>query len=265
MKKIHPTAIVDKDSIIGEGVEIGPYSVIGKNVIIGDGTYVGPHCVIEYARIGKNNKFIASAYIGLPPQDYKYNDEETYVEIGDDNIIRECVSIHRGTPTGRKITRVGSGCFFMANSHVAHDCIVGNKVIMVNSSALAGHTIVEDNAILSGLVGVHQFTRIGKFAMIAGGSMVNQDIIPFVIAKGDRAKPVGLNIVGLKRNGFDYERIKAIKNAFKVIFYSGLKLEDSLLKLENENPTKDVLDIINFCRQTKRGIARPREMVLGDE
>jgi UDP-N-acetylglucosamine acyltransferase len=149
----------------------------------------------------------------------------------------------------------------MANSHVGHDCVVGDKVIMVNSSALAGHTTVEDNAILSGLVGVHQFTRIGKFTMIGGGAMVNQDIIPFVIAKGDRAKPVGLNIIGLKRNGFDYERIKAIKYAFKVIFNMGLKLEEALEKLETENPSPDVFDIIKFCRETKRGIARPRELV----
>jgi len=265
MKKIHPTAIIDKDAKIMDNVEIGPYCIIGKNVVIGEDTYIGPHSVIEYARIGRRNKLIASVYIGLPPQDYKYNNEETYVEIGDDNIIRECVTIHRGTQSGRKITKIGNGCFFMANSHVGHDCIVGNKVIMVNSSALAGFTTVDDNAILSGLVGVHQFTRIGKYVMVSGGSMVNQDIIPFVIAQGDRAKPAGLNIVGLKRNGFNSDRIKIIKYAYRVIFYSGFKLEEALLKLEKENLGQDVSDIINFCRNSNRGIARPRERVLVDE
>ncbi len=256
---IHPTAIVDKNAKISNGVEIGPYTVIGEEVEIGENTYIGPHCVIEYAKIGRNNKLIAGCYIGTPPQDYKYCGEKTYVEIGDDNIIREGVSIHRGTPQGYKVTKVGSGCFLMANSHIGHDCVVGNKVIMVNSAALAGHTTVEDNVILSGLVGVHQFTRIGKLAMISGGGMVNQDIIPFVIAQGDRAKPVGLNIVGLKRAGFNVEQIKNIKYAFKVLFYSGLRLEQALEKLEKENISDEVNHIIKFCRGSKRGISRPRK------
>ncbi len=257
MTKIHPTAVVDSKVKIAKGVEIGPYAVIGEEVEIGENTYVGPHCVLEYCKIGKNNKLIASCYIGMPPQDYKYSGEKTYVEIGDDNIIREGASIHRGTPTGHKLTKLGSGCFLMANSHIGHDCVVGDKVIMVNSSALAGHTTVENNAILSGLVGVHQFTRIGKFAMLSGGSMANQDIIPFVIAQGDRAKPVGLNIVGLKRSGFSLEKIKSIKYAFKVLFFSGLKLSEALDKLEKENISEEVNHIVKFCRETKRGISRP--------
>lgn len=259
MKNIHKTALIHPDTKIGEGVIIGPWVVIGEEVEIGDNTYIGPHCIIEYSRIGKNNRLVGACYIGMPPQDYKYNGDKTYVEIGDDNIIREGVSIHRGSGGEHKITKLGNGCFLMANSHIGHDCIVGDKVIMVNSSALAGHSIVENNVILSGLVGVHQFTRIGKFAMLSGGSMANQDIIPFVIAQGDRAKPVCLNLVGLKRAGFDNERIKAIKYAFKVLFFKGYKLEEALEKLEKENISDDVNWIIKFCRESKRGIARPRK------
>ena len=258
---IHPTAIVSNDVKLGEDVFIGPYTVIGEGVEIGDGTHIGPSCLIEYARIGKGNRITGHAFIGTPPQDYKYNNEKTYVEIGDRNIIREFVSIHRGTPKGRGVTRIGSGCFFMANSHVGHDCVVGDNVILVNSAALAGHVEVENNVIISGLCGVHQFSRIGRFAMISGGGMVNQDIIPFVIAKGDRAKPVGLNLVGLKRAGFSAEEIKAIKYAFRVLFMSGLRLEEALSRLERENLSLHVNHIVEFCRNSKRGIARPRGSV----
>lgn len=258
MSKIHPTAIIDKTAEIGKDVEIGPYTVIGKSVKIGDNTYIGPNCIIEYATIGKSNKILGHASIGLSPQDYKYANEETYVEIGDNNIIREFVSIHRGTPGGRKITKVGSGCFLMANSHIGHDCIVGDKVIMVNSAAAAGHVIIENNAIISGLVGIHQFTRIGSYVMLSGGAMANQDIIPYVIAQGDRAKPVSLNLVGLKRAGFSPDAIKKIKYAFKTLFYSNFKFDEALKKLEDEKLGPEVDNIIRFCRESKRGIARPR-------
>lgn len=255
---IHPTAIVSKDAKIGEGVNIGPYTVIGNDVEIGDETSIGPFCFIEYAIIGKRNKIYAHSTIGAPPQDYKYKDEKTYVKIGDENVIREFVSIHRGTTTGRGVTKIGSGCFFMANSHVGHDCIVGDNVILVNSAALAGHVEVENRVILSGLCGVHQFTRIGAYAMLSGGSMASQDIIPYVIAQGDRARPVGLNIVGLKRAGFSQDVIKSIKYAFKVLFMMNLSLEEALDKLEKENVSPEVNHIVDFCRKTKRGIARPR-------
>lgn len=264
MKKIHSTAIINPDAKIADSVEIGPYAVIGEEVEIEEGSYIGPHSFLEYCKIGKNNRLVAGCYIGTPPQDYKYSGEKTYVEIGNDNIIREGVTIHRGTPSGNKITKLGSGCFLMANSHIGHDCVVGDKVIMVNSSALAGHTVVENNVILSGLVGVHQFTRIGKFAMLSGGSMANQDIIPFVIAQGDRAKPAGLNLVGLKRAGFSIDKIKSIKYAFKVLFFKGLKLSDALDKLEKENISEEVNHIVKFCRESKRGIARPKIKALDE-
>lgn len=255
---IHPTAIVSPNAKIGDNVYIGAYTIIGDDVEIGDGTYIGPSCMIEYSRIGKENRIIGHVSIGLPPQDYKYSGEKTYVEIGDRNIIREFVSIHRGTPQGRGITKVGSSCFLMANSHIGHDSIVGDNVIMVNSAAVAGHVEVEDNVILSGLCGVHQFTRIGRFAMLSGGAMVVQDIVPFVIAQGDRARPVGINIVGLKRAGFKADEIRGIKYAFKVLFMSGLRLLDALDRLEKENISPHVNYIIKFCRDSKRGLARPR-------
>ncbi len=263
-KDIHPTAIISADAKIAEGVYIGPYTIIGDGVSIGESTYIGPNCVIEHAVIGKRNKITAHASIGLPPQDYKYNNEKTYVEIGDDNIIREFVSIHRGTPLGHGVTKIGSGCFFMANSHIGHDCVVGDRVILVNSAALAGHVEVESGAILSGLCGVHQFTRIGRLVMLSGGSMATQDIIPFAIAQGDRARPVGLNVVGLKRAGFSVEQIKNIKYAFKTLFFKGLKLSQALDILEKENISPEVNHIVEFCRNSKRGIARPRGF-LSDE
>ncbi|NLI09581.1 MAG: acyl-ACP--UDP-N-acetylglucosamine O-acyltransferase [Elusimicrobia bacterium] len=257
MTKIHPSAVISPDAKIADGVEIGPYSVIGPEVEIGEGTYVGPHCVIEYSKIGKRNNIFASAFIGAPPQDYKYHGEKTYLEIGDENLIREGVSLHRGSPlTG--LTKIGSGCFFMANSHVGHDCRLGNGIIMVNSAAAAGHTHIGDKAIISGLVGIHQFTRIGKYAMLSGGSMANLDIIPYVTAQGDRARPVGLNVVGLKRNGFSTEAIKAIKHVFKTLFFKNLKMKEALDKLYAENLPKEAVEILDFCKESKRGIARPR-------
>jgi len=257
MNNIHHTAIIDPKAKIGDNVTIGPYTVIGEEVEIGDNTYIGPSCLIEFAKIGKNNQIYAHSFIGTPPQDYKYHGEKTYIEIGDSNIIREGVSLHRGSPlTG--LTKIGSGCFFMANSHVGHDCRIGDNVIMVNSAAAAGHTHIDNNAIISGLVGIHQFTRIGKYAMLSGGAMANQDIIPYVIAQGDRARPVGLNIVGLKRNGFNIEVIKAIKYVFKTLFFKGLKLEEAIEKLSKENLPQEAKDILEFCKGTKRGIARPK-------
>ncbi|NLH39918.1 MAG: acyl-ACP--UDP-N-acetylglucosamine O-acyltransferase [Elusimicrobia bacterium] len=258
MKKIHQTAIVSDDAEIADGVEIGPYAIIGPEVKIGENTYIGPHCVIEFSKIGRNNRFVTSCFIGTPPQDYKYSNEKTYVEIGDNNIIREGASIHRGTPNGHKLTKLGSGCFIMSNSHIGHDCVVGDNVIMVNASGLAGHCTVENNAVISGLSGVHQFTRIGSYVMLSGGSMVSQDIIPYVIAQGDRAKPVGLNMVGLKRAGFSAYSIKSIKYAFNIIFRSGLPLEDALKKLEDEKISSEVDHIVEFIKGSKRGISRPK-------
>lgn len=254
--KIHQTAVVHASAQIDKDVEIAPYAVIGEGVKIGSGTYVGPHSIFEFAEVGKNNQFTGHDFIGMPPQDYKYHGEPTKLVMGDSNIVREGVSLHRGSPlTG--ITTIGSGCMFMANSHVGHDGRVGNNVIMVNASVAAGHVTIEDKAIVSGLVAIHQFTQIGSLAMLSGGSMANQDILPYCTARGDRAKPVCLNLVGLKRNGVTPESIKSIKHVFKTLFFEGLLLKDAIARLKTEQLSAEARHMIEFCERSKRGLARP--------
>ncbi|HUT86318.1 MAG TPA: acyl-ACP--UDP-N-acetylglucosamine O-acyltransferase [Elusimicrobiales bacterium] len=257
MVKIHKTAIVDKSAKFGKNVEIAPFAVIGENVTISDGTFVGPHCVIKFAQIGKNNYFTASAYIGTEPQDFSYKGEETKIVIGDNNIIREGVSLHRATKKDVPTT-IGSNCMFMANSHVGHDGKVGNGVIMVNSTALSGHVEVEDNAVISGFVGVHQFNRIGTMTMIAAGAMITMDIPPYCKAHGDRAKLVGLNLVGMVRNKISKEGIASVKAAYKTLFLSGLGMEEAINKLKSEAITPEAKKMFEFCQKSTRGIARPR-------
>ena len=255
--KIHPTAIIHPKAQIGAGVEIGPYTVVGDDVQIGEGTKIGPHCIFEFCTVGKNNLFTGAAYVGMPPQDWSYKGEHTRFTMGDNNVIRENVTLHRGTHATH-LTSMGSGCMMMANSHIGHDCRVGDNVIFVNAAGTAGHAQIGDRVIISALAGVHQFTRVGKFAMISGGGMVVQDIIPYVIAQGDRARPVGLNLVGLKRNGFTREHIKAIKHVFKSLFFRGLTLKDAIAQLRAENLPPEAALILDFCEASKRGIARPR-------
>jgi len=255
--KIHATAVVHETAQLDKDVEIGPYAVIGEGVKIGAGTFVGPHSIIEFSEIGKNNQMTGHAFIGMPPQDYKYHGEPTKLVIGDSNIIREGVSLHRGSPlTG--ITTIGSGCMFMCNSHVGHDCRVGSNVIMVNSAVAAGHVLIEDKAIISGLAAIHQFTRVGSLAMLSGGSMANQDILPYCTVRGDRAKPAGLNLVGMKRNGISLESIRSVKHAYKTLFFCGLLLKDALAKLKTEKLSPEARHMAEFCENSKRGIARPR-------
>lgn len=254
--KIHPTAVIDPKAQIDDNVEIGPLTVIGEDVQIGSGTKIGPHCILEFCTVGKDNWFTGAAYVGMPPQDWSYKGEHKRFVMGDKNIIRENVTLHRGAHTD--VTTMGSGCMLMANSHLGHDCRVGNNVVMVNCAAAAGHTEIGDRVLISGLAGIHQFTRIGKFAMISGGGMVNQDIIPYVTAQGDRARPVGLNLVGMKRNGFTREQIKAVKHVFKTLFFRGLLLKDAVAKLRGENLPPEAALILDFVEASKRGIARPR-------
>ncbi|MDO8805792.1 MAG: acyl-ACP--UDP-N-acetylglucosamine O-acyltransferase [Elusimicrobiota bacterium] len=258
--KIHPTAVIDPKAQLDESVEIGPFVVIGEDVQIGAGTKVGPHCIIEFSTIGRNNLFTGAAYVGMPPQDWSYKGEHTRFTMGDNNVIRENVTLHRGSHA-TNLTSMGSNCMLMANSHLGHDCRVGNNVILVNSAAPAGHVEIGDRATISGLVGIHQFTRIGKYAMVSGGGMANQDILPYVTARGDRAKPVALNLVGLRRNGFTREQIKAIKHVFKTLFFEGLLLKDAIAKLRAENLPPEAALMLDFCESSKRGIARPRRNV----
>lgn len=218
-QKIHPTAIVSAKAQIGQNVEVGPYSIIGDDVKIGDGTVIKSHVVIEGdTMIGKNNKIFPFATIGLVPQDLKFRGEKSRVVIGDNNTIREHVTIHLGTEDGAMVTTIGSNCLLMVGVHIAHDCIVGDHVILANNATLAGHVEVGDHVVIGGLSAVHQFVRIGAGAMIGGMSGVESDVIPNGLVMGERASLAGLNLVGLKRRGISREEIHALRHFFKDLF-----------------------------------------------
>jgi UDP-N-acetylglucosamine acyltransferase len=255
---IHSTAIVHPGARLDDTVEIGPYAVIGENVSIGAGTTVGPHAVIEgWTEIGKDNRIFQFTSVGAIPQDLKFHGEKSFLRIGDRNTIREFVTIHLGTEDGGGETVIGNDNLFMAYSHIAHDCRVGNRAILANCATLAGHVLIGDFAIVGGLCAVHQFTRIGCHTMISGGSMVNQDVAPFTIAQGDRAKTVGLNLVGLKRRNFSEEALRGIKQAYRLVFRSGLRLDEALEKIAAEvEATPELETFTSFLKESQRGIAR---------
>jgi UDP-N-acetylglucosamine acyltransferase len=259
MTLIHPTATIDPKAEIGEGVEIGPYSVIEKGVSIGEGTKIGPHVVIrEWTEIGKACHIFQFASIGEAPQFSGYRGEKTLLQIGDRNIIREFVTLHRGTVKGGGKTVIGNKNFFMAYSHVAHDCQIGNEIIMSNAATLAGHIVIEDWAIIGGIVAIHQFCRVGTHAFIGGVSGVTLDIPPYMLASGSHVKLFGLNTVGLKRANFSEETLKALKKAYRFIFRSGLTLEKAIKRVgEDEiSRTPEVQRLLYFIQHSKRGIAR---------
>ena len=258
---IHSTALIHKGAQIAEGVEIGPNVVIGANVKIGKGTTVGANSVIDgWTTIGENNRISQMVALGAPPQDIKYKGEEVTLEIGDGNIIREFVTMHLGSPTGGGKTIVGNRNMFMNYVHIAHDCRVGNNIIMANSATLAGHVLVENNVIFGGLCAVHQFCRIGEFAMIGGGTMIGQDILPYTIATSEEKRAArlrGLNLIGLKRNGFSEELIRDIKNMYKMVVLSGLKMPDAVTRIQNlikPSPQRD--HFLEFIDGSKRGICK---------
>jgi len=256
---IHPTAVIDLKAEIGEEVEIGPYTVIEKGVFIDQGTRIGPHVVIrEGTQIGKSCQIFQFASIGEAPQAVAYKGEKTILLVGDRNIVREAVTLHRGTVRGGGKTVIGNDNFFMAYSHVAHDCQIGNQVFLYNGAALAGHIIIEDHAIIGALSGVHQFCRIGTHAMISGITGVVQDVPPYMLAAGNRANLYGLNTVGLKRHHFSEETIKALKKAYRTIFRSGLALENAIKEVgEDEiSQTPEVQHLLDFIRHSQRGISR---------
>lgn len=255
---IHPTAIVHKSARISEGVEIGPYSVIGEHVSIGRDTKIASHVLIEgWTTIGERNRIFSFSSIGTPPQDIGYKNEETYLIIGNDNVIRECATVHRATTKEDRKTVIGDSNFLMAYSHVAHDCKLGNNIIMANSVALGGHIIVGDCAILGGIVAVHQFVRIGAYSIIGGQSAVSLDIPPYVSAAGNRAKLYGLNLIGLKRRGFSDQTINNLKKAYKIIFRSGFTIDDAFTRAMGEFPeSPEVLHFVDFMRKSKRGVTR---------
>jgi UDP-N-acetylglucosamine acyltransferase len=256
---IHPTAIIDPKAEIDEGVEVGPYSVIEKGVSIGEGTKIGPHVVIrEGTQIGKRCHIFQFASIGEAPQAVAYKGEKTSLLIGDQNIVREFVTLHRGTIKGGGKTVIGNNNFFMAYSHVAHDCQIGNQVFLYNGASLAGHIIIEDYAIIGALSGIHQFCQIGTHAFISGLTGVPLDIPPYMLASGNRAKLFGLNTVGLKRHNFPEETVKALKKAYRTIFRSGLTLENAIKRVEEDEifQTPEVQHLLHFIQHSKRGINR---------
>ncbi|MEN6476186.1 MAG: acyl-ACP--UDP-N-acetylglucosamine O-acyltransferase [Syntrophaceae bacterium] len=258
MTKIDPSALVSPRSVIHDGVEIGPFSIIGDEVEIGAGTRIGPHCLVQGpTSIGSECTLTGYASIGGPPQDLKYKGEKTRLAIGDHNTIREFVTINRGTTHGGGITTIGSHNLFMAYTHVAHDCRLGDYIVMGNLATLAGHVEVQDHVILGGLCAAHQFTHIGAFAIIGGGSMISLDIVPYAKASGDRARIFGTNTIGLKRGGFSEEAIKTIAKAYKIVFKQGRTLKDALETLEAEYPAQPEIEHLTaFIRASSRGIAR---------
>lgn len=256
---IHPTAIIAPGAKLDPTVKVGPYAVIGDYVTIGAGTTVGPHAVIEGRTvIGKDNEIFQFAAIGAIPQDLKYHGEASRLIIGDRNKLREFVTIHIGTEDGGGVTTIGNDNLFMAYSHVAHDCIVNNRVILANGATLAGHVFVDDFAILGGLSAVHQFTRIGRHVMASGGSMISKDVVPYCIVQGDRAAPVGVNVTGLRRNGYSNATIANIKQIYKLIFRSNLPLEEAVKKITTDYSAdlEEVAVYLDFLQNNKRGLAR---------
>ncbi len=255
---IHPTAIVDPNAELDADVSIGPYSVIGPHVFIGAGTDIGPHVVIDpYVTIGPNCRIFQYAAIGAPPQSLKFQGEKTYLKIGRGTVIREFVTIHRGTDFGGGVTEIGEDCFLMAYTHIAHDCRVGRKVVMANNATLAGHITIGDYATIGGLVAVHQFVRIGDHAFIGGLSGVPKDIPPYVIAAGARVSLHGLNIVGLKRHGMSGKTISLLKKTYRILFRIGLTVNQALERVRAEvELVPEVVNIIEFVKASQRGVTR---------
>lgn len=255
---IHPTALIHEGAKVADNVNVGAYSVIGEHVVIGSGTTVASHVVIEgWTEIGCDNQIFQFSSVGAAPQDLKYAGQETYLKIGDRNRFREFTTLNRGTEEGGGLTSVGHDNLFMAYSHVAHDCIVHDHAVLANGATLAGHVEVESAAILGGLSAIHQFCRVGCHSMISGGSMVSQDVPPYTIAQGDRAKTVGLNLIGLKRRGFPEETVSGIKKAYRMIFRAGLRLEEALERINGEIEMSSELDhFVDFIKNSQRGIAR---------
>jgi len=258
MSKVHPTAIVHPEAQLHESVEVGPYAIIGPKVRVGADSKIGAHAVIDgRTALGQRNRVYHFASVGAVPQDLKYAGEDTQLMIGDDNQIREFATLHIGTKGGGGVTRVGNRNLFMAYSHVAHDCSLGNGCVLANSAALAGHVRVGNDVTFGGLSAVHQFTRIGDLAFIAGGAMVAMDVPPYCTAQGDRAELVGLNTVGLSRHGFTEDQIARIKDAYKVLFRSKLALNEALSKLKAEYGGHSEVEVfLEFIIESKRGITR---------
>ena len=263
--KLHPTASIDPQARLGSGVEVGPYAVIGAEVELGDGCRVGHHATIDGpSKIGPRNEFFPYAAIGFKTQDLKYKGEPTYLTIGEGNVFREFCTVHRGTGRGEK-TIIGSGNLFLAYSHIAHNCVVGNYTIFSNNATLAGQVMVDDYAIVSGLSAVHQFCRIGAYAMIGGCAKIVQDVPPYLIADGNPAQLRGVNQVGLERRGFETSDIKALRRVYRILADKTLNFSQAVEKIEaSEDAGNTYVKHLNqFLKSTERGVIRPEPLAGG--
>lgn len=264
---IHPTAVVTPGAELDNGVQVGPYAVIGPHVRIGKDTCVGPHSVVEgRTTIGHDNRIFQFASVGAVPQDMKYRGEDSALTIGDRNTIREFATLNIGTRGGGMETRIGNDNLFMVYSHVGHDCRIGNHVILANCATLAGHVTLEDYVGVGGLAAIHQFTRIGESAYLGGGAMVANDVPPYCLAQGDRARLFGLNRVGLERRGFSEAQKRALKQAYRTFFFEGLSLKDAVERIRLEQADfPEAVHLVDFIAASQRGICRPRGTSDADE
>jgi len=252
---IHASAIVHSTARLGANVTIGPYAVIEEDVEIGEGCEIAAHCVVKrFTRLGARNRVFEHAVLGGEPQDVKFHAERSYLEIGDDNLIREFSTLHRASGEDQ-VTRIGSRNFFMVGTHVAHNCSIGDDNIFANEVALAGHIVVEDHVFLSNGVGAHQFVRMGRYAMVGGKSKIVQDVLPFFITDGNPPRLRGVNSVGLRRGGFEASTRMALKDAYQTLFRSQLPLNEALAQLERTDDS-NVTHLVEFIRNSKRGFTR---------
>lgn len=256
---IHPTAIVAPSAVVPQSCSVGPYSTVGPNVVLGEDCELVSHVVLDgHLTVGARNKFYSFACVGVAPQDLKYKGEATGAILGDDNSVRECVTISRGTTGGGGITRVGSHCLIMAYAHIGHDSAIGDCCILANAATLAGHVIVEDFATVGALNQVHQFCRIGKYAYTGGGTTVTQDVLPFSLTSAKReTRAYGLNKVGLERRGFAGERLRAIQRAYRLLIASRLNTSQAIEKIRQEGiTTEDVSYLVDFIEGSERGVLK---------
>ena len=260
--EIHPSAVIESGATLGDGVTVGPFAVIGPEVVLGEGCRIHSHAVIGgRTRIGARTEVFPFASIGLRPQDLKYRGEASELVIGSDTVIREHVTMNPGTEGGGMVTRVGDRCLIMVGSHVGHDCDVGNGVIMANNATLAGHVRIQDHAVLGGLSAIHQFVRIGRNAVVGGVTGVERDVIPFGSVMGDRARLSGINIIGMRRRGFDRDDINAVRKAYRLLFASEGTFQERLQEVADEfSGCAPVMEIVDFIREdSSRKICQPGE------
>ena len=251
----HPTAVIHEGARLDDGVRVGPYCVIGEHVELGRGTVVEASAVIDgYTRIGERCRIFPFSSIGLEPQDLKFKGEVSTLEIGNDNVFREFVTVHRGTALGGSRTRIGNDNLFMAYTHIAHDCIIGNSTIFGNGATLGGHVSVDDHATVSAFSGVHQFCRVGQYAFVGGYTVVTKDVLPFSKTVGNRACLYGVNSIGLERRDFPRERVEKIRWAFRVLQQSNLNVSQAIDKLQESQDDEDVRTLIDFVKSSERGV-----------